>query len=131
MRWQDRRVTWQRQTRRWEAPGEDGEQRAGEGTQAAQQQGEGGAGGGSREAFWQTGHPEGLKSYRASQWGLRLVEGGVERKGWLVVGGSSGCCCSWNVVAKVELSARLFSAMDPICWGWGRGTGWEVGVRSG
>ena len=42
LRWQDRRVTWQRQTRRWEAPREDGEQRAGGGTQAGQQQGQGG-----------------------------------------------------------------------------------------
>lgn len=87
--------------------------------------------GGSREAFLQTGHPEGLKSYRASQWGLRLVEGGVERKGWLVVGGSSGCCCTWNVAARGELSARLFSTMDPICWGRARGTEWDVGIRTG
>ena len=36
--WQDRRVTWQRQTRCWGAPREDGDQRAGEGTRAGQQQ---------------------------------------------------------------------------------------------
>ena len=63
------RVIYQKQTRRQEVPREDGEQRAGEGTQAGQQQGEGGEGGG-REAFWQA---EGLKSYRASQWGQRFV----------------------------------------------------------
>lgn len=108
---------------RWRAEGRGG-------TQAGQQQGEG-EGGGSREAFLQTGHPEGLKSYRASQWGLRLVEGGVERKGWLVVGGSSGCCCTWNVAARGELSARLFSTMDPIRWGRARGTEWDVGIRTG
>ena len=39
--WQDRRVTWQRQTRCWGAPREDGDQRAGEGTRAGQQQREG------------------------------------------------------------------------------------------
>lgn len=58
--WQDRRVTWQRQTRCWEAPREDREQRAGEGTRAGEQQGEGEERSG-RDAFWQLGNPEGLR----------------------------------------------------------------------
>ena len=45
--------------------------------------------------------------------------------------GAVAAAAAWNVVAGVELSARLFSTMDPICWGWGRETEWEVGIRSG
>lgn len=58
--WQDRRVTWKRQTRCWEAPREDREQRAGEGTRAGEQQGKGEEGSG-RDAFWQLGNPERLR----------------------------------------------------------------------
>lgn len=49
-----------------------------------------------RGAFWQSGNPEGLKDYRsrASQCGLRLVEGRRGRKRGLAVGGNSGWCCS-------------------------------------
>lgn len=62
---------------------------------------------GKEKREWQRGiladgPPRRTWSYRASQWGLRLVEGGVKRKGWLAVGGSSGCCCSLE------------------CRGWGR-----------
>ena len=33
---------------------------------------------------------------------------------------------AWNVVTGVELLARLLSTRDPIFWGWGHETEWEV-----
>ena len=38
----------------------------------------------------------------------------------------AAAAAAWNVVAGVELSARLLSTRDPIFCGWGQETEWEV-----
>lgn len=76
--WQDRRVTWKRQTRCWEAPREDREQRAWDRTRLESSRGK------EKREVAEThlavGQPRRTKSYRASQCGLRLVGGRHGRK---------------------------------------------------